>query len=297
MQKRLLSMQTPVLDPVSTQGISGYISTGVNEYILDNGDFLHFHGLMEIGVCTSGEGVCYVGGIEYAYREGSAQFILPFQPHYSISLGDRLSHWKWVFVDPRELEVSMHDGDPFDYIALLQSGIGLSGIFDGSRCPAVAKSIHAFIDELSSPAAPDKKEMSMLLMRQLLIILSRESQHIEKIRIPLHTLDESLNALLKRIDESVASGVQPSVSALAAESGYSVSRFRESFRRAVGLSPKGYILNIAVRHAQSLLVNTSLSVEDISKQVGFTDVSSLYRSFTALRGFTPLEYRKRWRGK
>ena len=297
MQKRLLSLQTPVLDPVSTQGVTGYAATGVGEYILDNGDFLHFHSLMEIGICTSGEGICFSGGVEYAYREGSAQFILPFHPHYSISLGDRLSHWLWVFVDPRELEISMHDGAPFDYISLLRSEIGLTGIFDDQRHPAVAAAIRDFISELASPASFDKYEMSMLLMRRLLIILSRESRDIEKITIPLHSIDASLAALLKRIDNSVASGVQPSISALAAESGYSLSRFRESFRRAVGLSPKGYILNIAVRHAQSLLVNTSLSVEDISKQVGFSDVSGLYRSFTALRGFTPLEYRKRWRGK
>ena len=297
MQKRLLSTQTPVLDPVSTHGLSGYAASGVNEYILDNGDFLHFHSLIEIGVCISGEGLCYAGDTEYSYREGSAQFILPFQPHYSISLGDRLSHWHWIFIDPLELETPMHTGAQFDYISLLQNGIGLTGIFDETRSPAIYSAIHSLISELSSPASPEKYEMSMLLMRQLLITLSRESRDKNKFNIPLRSVDKSLAAILKTIDESVASGIQPHVSDLAAQSGYSVSQFRESFRRAVGLSPKGYILNIAVRHAQSLLVNTSLSVETISKQVGFADVSGLYRSFTALRGFTPLEYRKRWRGK
>lgn len=297
MQKRLLSSQTPVLDPVSSPGISGYAADGVSEYILDNGDFLHFHSLIEIGVCISGEGVCFAGNTEYTYREGSAQFILPFQPHYSISLGDSLSHWRWIFIDPQELYSPMHNGVPFDYISLLQNGIGLTGIFDSTRSPAISASIHELIAELSSPAAPEKYEMSMLLIRRLLLTISRESRDLEKFNIPLRTVDKSLSTILRQIDESIAAGIQPHVSDLAAISGYSISQFRESFRRAVGLSPKGYILNSAVRRAQTLLINTSLSVEAISKNVGFADVSGLYRSFTSLRGLSPLEYRKRWRGK
>ena len=191
----------------------------------------------------------------------------------------------------------MHEGHPFDYMGLLKNGIGLAGIFDDDRCPEIANAIREFMNELSSPPSPDKREMCLLLIRQLLIKLSRASRDIPKFDIPLRSVDASLTALLKRIDESISEGIQPSVSDLAAESGYSVSRFRESFRSAVGLSPKEYILNIAVRQAQTLLINTSLSVEDISKRVGFSDVSGLYRSFTSLRNFTPLEYRKRWRGK
>lgn len=287
----------PVLDPVSSPGLDGFAANGVNEYILDNGDFLHFHSMIEIGVCISGEGACYAGGTEYRYRAGDAQFILPFQPHYSISLGDRLSHWKWVFIDPRELEEGMQQSRPFDYIELLRNGIGISGIFSAARYPEAAKAIHDLMDELSAPPSPEKREMSSIMLRRLLIRLHRSSEGLEKICVPISSVDSGLTELLRRIDRSIADGIQPSVTDLAAESGYSVSRFRESFRKAVGLSPKGFILNIAVRHAQDMLINTSLSVEDISKRVGFSDVSGLYRSFVALRSFTPLEYRKRWRGK
>ena len=296
MQKRLSSMQSPVLDAVSVPGLSGYAAHGVQEYILDNGDFMHFHALIEIGVCVSGEGTCTVDGVDYAYHAGSAQFILPFQPHLSISSGQRLSHWKWIFIDPRELEISIRDSGSYDYLSLINGGIGISGVFDDERFPEIAAAIHSFIDELSSTAASDKREMSLLLLRSLMLKLGRASAGYPKYSVPISCLDERLLNTLASIEESIANGIQPHISALAAESGYSESRFREYFRKAVGLSPKGYILNLAVRRAQSLLINTALSVEDISKQVGFSDVSGLYRSFVSLRGFTPLEYRRRWRG-
>ena len=48
-------------------------------------DYLHYHSTMEIGLCDSGEGFCYVEDNIYPFRAGDVQIVFPFQRHLSRS--------------------------------------------------------------------------------------------------------------------------------------------------------------------------------------------------------------------
>lgn len=79
----------------------------------------------------------------------------------------------------------------------------------------------------------------------------------------------------------------------ARRAGKSVSRMRDLFRQATGLSPKKYQMRARLVRAGKLLRETDLPVGAIAEQTGFESIFSFSRRFRKLLGFSPSEYRAR----
>ena len=67
------------------------------------------------------------------------------------------------------------------------------------------------------------------------------------------------------------------------------------FQSAVGMSPLAYLQDLRVEQAKELLESTSLSLERIVGQVGYSDVSAFRRLFVRRAGLSPAQYRQRFR--
>ncbi|MBK1875442.1 helix-turn-helix domain-containing protein [Pelagicoccus mobilis] len=78
----------------------------------------------------------------------------------------------------------------------------------------------------------------------------------------------------------------------ATENGMSYTSFRRLFKQHTGLSPNQYLLELRIRKAQSLLTNTTLSVQRISEETGFESSFYFSRFFKQRMGLSPLNYRK-----
>lgn len=82
------------------------------------------------------------------------------------------------------------------------------------------------------------------------------------------------------------------VSAIAAEVGISASRLAHVFRDVTSRSISEYIRECRVRAAAKALRETSASIGDVALSCGFYDQAHLTRAFKAVRGDTPLNYRR-----
>lgn len=69
------------------------------------------------------------------------------------------------------------------------------------------------------------------------------------------------------------------------------SHFSRAFKKATGMSPQDWALDLRVRRAQELLRDSALPISSISLECGFADQSHFSRTFGRLVGITP----KRWR--
>ncbi|MEU8136341.1 helix-turn-helix transcriptional regulator [Streptodolium elevatio] len=67
------------------------------------------------------------------------------------------------------------------------------------------------------------------------------------------------------------------------------------FRRAVGLTPLGYLARLRVEHAATLLAHSALPTARVGAAVGWDDPTYFARRFRSLSGLTPTEYRQRSR--
>ena len=109
---------------------------------------------------------------------------------------------------------------------------------------------------------------------------SRESEVDPSIHKAIVFLD-------KHLDEKL------SLSDLARESGYSLSRFKVQFKAAIGITPAEYITWQKIEKAKILLMNPEYSVTDVAYQLGFSSSNYFSSVFKKLMNCSPLVYRSR----
>lgn len=78
---------------------------------------------------------------------------------------------------------------------------------------------------------------------------------------------------------------------IAKETGMSYSWFRKKFREYTGISPARYILGLRIQEACRLLVESTLSIKEISWKLNFDDSSYFSSMFLREVGMSPKEYR------
>ena len=70
----------------------------------------------------------------------------------------------------------------------------------------------------------------------------------------------------------------------------------KSFQRQFGVSLKRHVLSSAIEKAKGLLLETDLTVKEISGRLGYAEASYFHAFFRKHLGATPAEYRERYRG-
>lgn len=83
---------------------------------------------------------------------------------------------------------------------------------------------------------------------------------------------------------------------LAEVSGLSQSYFSHAFKASTGVSPYRWQLEERVRRAQTLLLDTPASLEDVAEATGFADAVHFGRTFRKLLGATPAAWRQERKG-
>jgi AraC family transcriptional regulator len=98
---------------------------------------------------------------------------------------------------------------------------------------------------------------------------------------------------LARLDAHVRRNLRDPVTVgrLAAVAGFSPRHFLRSFRRATGLTPMRWVLDLRLREAEHRLTGTSDPIGVIAADCGFSHPQHLSTAFRRARGISPSEYR------
>lgn len=100
-----------------------------------------------------------------------------------------------------------------------------------------------------------------------------------------------LSPAIRHLEEHFSERI--TVPDLARLSGLSETHFRRQFKDTVGCTPMAYLMTMRINATRRLLETTDRLIADIAQEVGFSDHAHLIRTFRALRGLTPGEYRQR----
>lgn len=245
--------------------------------------YLHFHSLLELGVCVSGSGSCFVEDREYTFSAGDVQIIFPFQNHLSRSEGGEYSRWYWMNIDPMQLLSAWGAPDLPRLEKLLYTQMGLCGIVDREKYPLLCELIRRVV-------VPGDEKLRLSCLCALVGALAEESRELPKLRLrPGHhfmRLAPALEMVQRGLDESRA----PSVADMARACSLSVAPFRRAFHLATGQSPQQYIHICRMRKAQQLLM-AGMPITEIALTVGYQDVSGFNRQFLKTFGMPPRDYR------
>lgn len=66
-----------------------------------------------------------------------------------------------------------------------------------------------------------------------------------------------------------------------------------TFRKNMGITPLQYIIRKKIQHAQTLLLESEMPVQQVAQAIGINNTSYFIRLFKRSLGFTPQEYREK----
>ncbi|MBR2465470.1 MAG: AraC family transcriptional regulator [Clostridia bacterium] len=261
-------------------------SLGAGESVIKT---LHYHNRFEIGICTEGEGECYIADRIYRYSPGCIQIVPPKIPHRpNTDEGVRRS-WKWILFDGVKL-LSGAGINPAEILPIIQKAQALGGVFTREELGNIANAID-ILSECADISDEYTNISQALAVGNFLTLAARyegEPLTYSNNNASEHRLTEVIDFIAEHLD----SPELLSEEALAKRYSMSVSNFRRIFKLHCGISPKSFIIRSRMAYAEYLLRKTDLSVSEISNRVGYGEVSGFNRVFKRFFLLSPRAYRE-----
>lgn len=109
--------------------------------------------------------------------------------------------------------------------------------------------------------------------------------------VPAAPSDEHLLDIMQRIDEQLENP-DFGISYIAQQYGMSDSAFSHMFKRSFDVSFINYVNRKKIHRAKKLLKESSLSIDEIARRMGYSSASNFTRMFRSIEQITPSLYRK-----
>ncbi len=295
------SLNLPAIYTESTTDWDIASSGDKSPYLLDVFDvtYLHFHNTIEIGLCTSGEGVCYVEDKQFPFKAGDIQIIFPFQRHLSKSMDSAPSQWYWLNLDAQRTLLKNGFSNISEIDRWLHHEMGLCGIMNRESYPKITQLVEKIIYINKDDVDEYKHKIHYLCANLYLLILElcEASKEHEPLNLRSSQNFDTLLPALNHVKDGLEENFKPTVSELANLCRISVSQFRKVFSKTIGMSPLDYIRACSMRKARHLLLTSDESVLNIGLSVGFDNISGFNRCFASCVGLTPSQYRKLYKNR
>ena len=125
---------------------------------------------------------------------------------------------------------------------------------------------------------------------------------IDNLKISMYKSKAKDNSDLDKGDESVISSImrymqehlseEISLSVLAEVFHLNAQYISQHFKNEIGVGFLAYLTNIRIEKAKKLLLSTSLSVTEISENIGYSDYRVFTKVFKKTEGITPTQFRR-----
>jgi AraC family transcriptional activator of pobA len=253
----------------------------------------HVHPLFEINLVLEGEQRTTINKKEFVQQAGDLLIIRPGETHAS-HVNDGSSNMVYFCLH--------FDIDDTVFRQLLCSSRVL--MFNSSS--EVAKRIRPALDKLihlskcSNPFKITERmktsaafDLCAGLSESLSTNAGHSSNSTDTNRIQIagriaEWIEQSAEGVPNTSDSMDQTGIQGIVKKL----GYSASYCNRIFHQVYGMSPRQYMSAIKLRKAKLLLVDQSLSIENIAIKLGYKDIAHFSRQFKRWTHVSPSHYRQ-----
>ena len=207
-------------------------------------------------------------GKQFELKENEGIILDLRRPHYYRSLSSRMVKW----------EAMIGGSATGAYYNLITGKWGNEFQVQGDVRLILEK-----LAENLSCLVPDDHQIS-LLIHALLVYLAGGR---------LQKLSEPVKKALAYINSHYMEHLQSQE--VAAYAGLSRSYFTRLFTRETGQSPYDYILNVRIKAAKAMLMDSSAHVSEIAKKSGFVNTSHFVKVFREITGQTPANFRNQFK--
>ena len=131
-----------------------------------------------------------------------------------------------------------------------------------------------------------------LVARQLVVAPHRHGGQAQFVMAPSVSVDEqqSLGATLEWITEHLHQDLP--LTAMARHANLSTRQFSRRFQESAGTTPHQWLIRQRVLHAQELLEQGHLSIEEVAQRCGFRSAAAMRPHFARMVTTSPADYRR-----
>ena len=202
--------------------------------------------------------------------------------------------WKAVTAEPFQAM--------FVFVELPVLQHGLEEVFGADAEKAQLRDVSAFTDDaLNSFMERLRDELMREEASQLFVSAIAQAIAIHMARNYAESIDDARAASpslpaykVKEVTDWMAQHIAEDLKLeqLAAQVGMSKFHFDRLFKRAIGLSPSRYQIDLRMNEARRLLRESKKSIIDVALDVGYTNPSHFAKLFRRENGLTPSKYRQ-----
>lgn len=250
----------------------------------------HWHDELEATVVEAG-GVVVTADSEVWELEAGQGYFFPSGVLHGIRQADAPSRIRAVVFHPRLVGGSVESVFWQNYLQPL--------ISDGPRCVRLSRDIPWQKEALEAVETswltcveePRGFEFTVReALSRLVFLLSSHCPAVERRPSEKALRDgERIKAMLRCIQERCADPL--TVAEIAASASISESECLRCFRSMIGATPIQYVKQLRVQRAAELLESSDEKISEIGMRCGFQEMSYFARTFRALKGRTPSQYR------
>ncbi len=244
--------------------------------VLNNTCMPHFHSSVEFVYLTQGELKVSLNGVSSLMKPNQALMVSSYMVHRYETVG---SSDAIILIVPLDFIPSFQK-------LLMQNDFKQNVYQDG---PLEKSELYHCLEILSRDQGNQPRLSSPIVKGYIYVILGMLVEAAGLSPKKSESVRNIAKDILIYLQANYLSRV--SLQELAANFGYSPSRFSHIFNAYFSCTLADYINSLRCRHASGLLVDESVPIVNAAIDSGFTSMRTFYRSFKHCYGVTPSEYR------
>lgn len=249
---------------------------------------LHFHNLMEIGICRYGRGDMYLDEDVYRYQEGTITMIPENYPHVTISDGDEMNFWEYIFIDPNRIVEKLFPDNPLYQKEVIEALNSAPMIME--QDVILTELMEHIMDETKEKKPFFRKVIEEYVSMLVLELMRREQQLLTKSEAQVKGSNMAqIAAALDFINKNFEHAIR--VKELADICSMSETHFRRIFEEYINMSPMDYVNLIRIQKACELMKKTNDSMDLVASKCGFTTTSTFNRNFKKFLETSPYQWK------
>lgn len=258
-------------------------------YYGDGIEYLHFHNLLEVGICRSGRGEMVLNDRIENYGPDMITVIPKNYPHTTNSEKGMKSAWEYLFLDPEMLLREYYDGNEVAFRRFLNL-IGRDAFMARTAdCPQLAGIADSILEEMKDKRAFYVEKVKGLLTA-LLFEIARISEKGKIQPVRMHSGMDQIRNALRYVDRHYSEPVR--IEDLAEACNISETHLRRLFSAYINMKPVEYLNMVRVLRACEMLRSSNETMAAVAVRCGFSTISTFDRNFRAVIGVTPLQWKK-----
>jgi AraC-like DNA-binding protein len=237
----------------------------------------HAHAQFQLTLYDGGARRFRVARQDFAGAPRASIIIQAGEPHASVPIDDPVLTLRTLYIEESlmaEVAASLWGGHGHDTVAFR------APLLDDAVTVARLHAAHRALDRHDL----ESEEQAYLALERLVL---RHAQPTGTAR-PITTTDACVATVREILHDRAAENVR--LDELAAAAGLSRFHLIRAFQRRYGVTPFAYQRNQRIEKARAVL-RTGRPIADVAVAAGFADQSHLGRTFRAVMGATPGEYR------